>query len=280
MISFFTCPKKNLGLSKIHQTNSFNSIKKLDLDKEIIVFDQFKNFTQDPNLITINSINCNDFDTPYISDIFEKAIIKSKYEYLIYFNSDIIFDETLSNLIKFISTKKLDKFIAFGKRYDIESREYMSNSDIERLNKNKSNYKLHNKFGIDYFIFYKKSFFKLKKFLIGRTCWDNWMIYECNRRNFKLIDTTIDVNCFHQNHDFSHIKSSNEKTHYKGTERDYNYKLSGGHKNLFNIDDSNFYFINHQLKKILPHIFFYKKVINYFERNIRTNLIKIKTLII
>ena len=156
----------------------------------------------------------------------------------------------------------------------------MSCSEIDLLHTKKNNFMLHNKFGIDYFVFNKKTFFKLKEFLIGRTCWDNWMIYECYKRKFKLIDASLDVNCFHQNHDFSHIKSSNQNTHYKGTEREYNYKLSGGHKNLFNIEDSNYFFYNGSIKKLNLMQFTFKKIQNYFERNIRTNLSKLKNLII
>ncbi len=276
MISFFTCPKKNNNITDIHQKNSFLSIKNLKIPKELLVFDQFNQYHHEPGINIINEFESNEFETPYISNIFKKAIEESKYDYLIYFNSDIIFDDSLSNTINLIVTNQYDKFLAFGKRYDIDFNDNITENKLNLIKEKIQNLKMHNKFGIDYFIFNKKNFFDLKGFLIGRTCWDNWMIYECNKRSYKLVDLTGKVNCFHQNHDFSHIKSKNNNSHYKGTERDYNYNLSGGHKYLFNIDDSNYILEKGKFLKKNFYILIKRKITNTFERNIRQILNALK----
>ena len=278
MLSFFTCPKKNKKLTTIHQNNSFLSIKKLKIFKELLLFDQFNQYRNEPGVKIINEFETNEFETPFISNIFKRAIKESNNDYLIYFNSDIIFDDTLSNTIKSITNRRYKNFLAFGKRFDMDCNKDLTIKEINQLKYNKHKFFLHNKFGIDYFIFNKNTFFDLKDFLIGRTCWDNWIISESYKKNFKLVDLTNSVNCFHQNHDFSHIKSANKNTHYKGSEREYNFNICGGHNNLFDIHDSNYFFKNDNFIKKRYLLFIINKIKNIFERNVRNNLRKIKNL--
>ena len=255
MITFFTCPKLHTGVTKIHQENCFKSLEKINLKKEIIVFDdisQFKNedFTEDFYRI-INDIEINEFGTPFINKIFDKAIKQSKYEILIYLNSDIILNDTLIKALEIIINSNNDKFIGIGRRINIDLNDLIFKFDRDHIEDQvEKKFQTQNKWGIDYFIFKKKNFISIPDFLIGRTCWDNWILNKSKKEKFKLIDCTSIIECFHPNHDYTHIKSKKKKTHHKGTEREYNFKLCGGYQNLYNLNDCNFYLNKNIIKKV------------------------------
>ena len=137
MITFFTCPKLHTGVTKIHQENCFKSLEKINLKKEIIVFDdisQFKNedFTEDFYRI-INDIEINEFGTPFINKIFDKAIKQSKYEILIYLNSDIILNDTLIKALEIIINSNNDKFIGIGRRINIDLNDLIFKFDRDHI---------------------------------------------------------------------------------------------------------------------------------------------------
>ena len=256
MITFFTSPKIHKDKSKIHQLNSFKSLMNLDLKIELIIFDDLKQFTGKEDIFSvkqikiINDFQKNEFGTPFINDIFNIAIDKSNNDVLVYFNSDIIFNKTIEIAIQNLLKEVERNFLGVGKRIDIKLDEIINKYDKEAiLKKTNNDYSYHNKWGIDYFIFNKNTFIPIPKFLIGRTCWDNWIISSMKKNNFKIIDCTSSIECFHPFHDYSHIKSKNEKSHHKGVERDYNLKICGGYKNLFNINDCDYYLNNNKIKK-------------------------------
>jgi hypothetical protein len=280
MITFFTCPKLHTGVTKIHQENCFKSLEKINIKKEIIIFDdidQFKkkNFSKNYYKI-VRDIKKNEFGTPFINKIFSEAIYQSKYKYLVYLNSDIIFNDTFFDGLGIIIKSKIKNFIGVGQRINIELNDPIYNFDINYIkNYVNQNFKYQNKWGIDYFIFKKDNFISMPDFLIGRTCWDNWTLNNLKKKNFKLIDCTSIIECFHPKHNYTHIKSKKKKTHHKGTEREYNFLLSGGYKNLYNLNDCNYYLNHNSIKKTSILLRFKNFLIQNFLRLIFYPILKI-----
>ena len=251
MYTIFSCPKEFTSLFGVIQRNAINSWLKLSPKPKIILFgieneDIKKEF--DDDCITFLSIDhVNEYKTPFISSIFEKAIEHSPTETLCYVNSDIIlfndFPRTVENLIY------QKKYFGVGKRYTIEIEKILDFSDQSKIR----DYYLKNlKFdlytGSDYFIFHKKSIRNMPNFLIGRTCWDNWLMYNAVKNNLNQIDCSFDIACIHQKHDYSHIKT-NTSHHYKGIEREYNLKQLGGIDKIYDIRDSKYFLKEGILKK-------------------------------
>ena len=251
MYTIFSCPKEFTSLFGVIQRNAINSWLKLSPKPKIILFgveneDIKREFNDD--CITFHPIDhLNEYKTPFISSIFEKAIEYSQTETLCYVNSDIIlfndFPRTIENLI----SKK--KYFGVGKRHTIEIEKILDFSDQSKI----SDYYLKNsKFdsytGSDYFIFHKKSIRDMPNFLIGRTCWDNWLMYNAAKNNLNQIDCSLDIACIHQKHDYSHIKT-NTNNHYKGIEREYNLKQLGGIDKNYDIRDSKYFLKEGILKK-------------------------------
>jgi hypothetical protein len=66
----------------------------------------------------------------------------------------------------------------------------------------------------------------LPDFAVGRAGWDNWMICNARKHNWRVIDATPSVMIVHQNHDYAHLPGG--KPHYSAPETDENIRLAGG----------------------------------------------------
>ena len=97
--------------------------------------------------------------------------------------------------------------------------------------------KLHKPTGIDYFLFTPRLFDPIPPFAIGRTAWDNWLIYRARSRRAAVIDATRDVLAIHQNHDYAH--GGGYKAVWKGSEARTNFELAGGDAHIFTIWDAS-----------------------------------------
>ena len=250
MYTIFSCPKDFINLFDIIQRNAINSWLNLSPKPDIILFGvedyKIKKKFKDTCIKFVPIKHVNDYKTPFINKIFEKAIEISKTETLCYVNSDIILFNDFPQAIKNLQIKK--NYFGVGRRYNVEINNLIDFSNNEQIKMNYFN-KLHLDIatGSDYFIFRKNSIKNIPNFLIGRTCWDNWLIHYASINNLNLTNCTIDIFCIHQNHNYSHIKTNTAK-HYKGVERNYNFKQLGGIEKLYTINDCHYYLKNGYLK--------------------------------
>jgi len=91
---------------------------------------------------------------------------------------------------------------------------------------------LHPKTGIDYFVFRRGFYKEIPPFAIGRTIWDNWLLYNARFQRFPMIDATSVITVIHQSHEygFSDVK--------EGPEAKHNLELAGGYSHVFSIQDA------------------------------------------
>ena len=251
MYTIFSCPKEFTSIFGLIQKNAINSWLKLSPKPQIILFgiedELIRREFSDENITFLPIEDFNEYGTPYINKIFENAMIASKTEVLCYVNSDIILFDDFPKTINVITDHR--DYLGIGRRYNAEINHLINFSDGSF---NKNDYligeNLDKPTGSDYFIFNKKSLKNIPQFLIGRTCWDNWLFYNAVKRNFKLIDCTEDIKCIHQKHDYSHIKT-NTTNHYKGIEREFNFKSLGGFDKLYTVIDAQYYSSNGDVKR-------------------------------
>jgi hypothetical protein len=76
--------------------------------------------------------------------------------------------------------------------------------------------------GMDWFAFRKGTITDIPHFIVGRSGWDNWMIYHFRSRRIPVIDATGYVVVIHPNHDYNHVPQSNGNGWRKCPESDYN----------------------------------------------------------
>ena len=240
MITIFTTTKPSLGEIDTIQRNAIASWKELNPECEIILFDNeagAASIAQDFKINHIPQVKKNEFGTPLINDIFEKAQKIARNKILVYINADIIL---MNDFLEAISCINLEKFLMVGRRWDIDVKERINyqNSDWQKEIKEKIKKEgvLHGPAGIDYFVFPKGLFDKIPPFALGRTMWDNWFLHRVWVSGIPLIDATEIIMAIHQNHQV-HMPKHHQSDVWRGPEAKINQKLAGGISHAFTIRD-------------------------------------------
>ena len=60
---------------------------------------------------------------------------------------------------------------------------------------------------LDYFLFSPGIFAEIPAFAIGRTVWDNWLVWKARSEGAMVVDATSVVKAIHQYHAYGHIGS-------------------------------------------------------------------------
>src|SRR3990172_9518861 len=186
MLTIFSVPKPFRRDICVIQRNAIQSWTRLRPSCEVVLFGNEEgtaqvvaefNIRHEPDLV------CNEFGTPLVSDLFEKARGAATHNLLCYVNSDIILLDDFVNAIQRIRFKR---FLMVGQRWDVHLkapwdfgqptwdallREYVAHHGT-----------LHPPLGSDYFVFPQNDDMgKVPPFAIGRPGWDNWLIYRARK---------------------------------------------------------------------------------------------------
>ena len=242
MITIFTTTKPFQGEIEIIQRNALLSWKKLIPQCEIVLFDNEQGsaeIAKELGIIHLPEVKKNEYGTPLISDIFERAQKIGKNKVLAYVNADIIL---MKDFLAAISKINLEKFLMVGRRWDLDIKERINfqnpNWEEEIKEKAKKEGILHGPAAIDYFVFPKGILKEIPFFALGRTAWDNWLLYNAWISDIPLIDATQVIKIIHQNHK-AHTPQKHGSDVWKGPEAKINQKLAGGLSHAFTIRDAS-----------------------------------------
>ena len=241
MLTIFAIPKAFEGKFKLIQLNALRSWLQLNNKIEIILLGNEKGIdsvVKEYKLGHIPLIKKNNLNTPLLNDCFSKVRKKAHFNLLCYVNADIIL---LSDFLRTIKKIKLPQFLLTGRRYCIEIAKEISFQKYweKELKKDlKKRGYLDKPGALDYFVFTKRVNLDMLPFAVGRTAWDNWIVYKTRLLNIPVIDASKVIWAIHQKHDYSHAGGYDKIWH--GKERDYNWKLVGDRRKFFNIQDANY----------------------------------------
>lgn len=242
MITIFTVPKFFRGEFNLIQKNAIKSWKYLSASIEIILFGDEEGVDKAARELEVShfpNIAKNEFGTPLINDVFEKAQKIAKYDILSYINCDIILTEDFLKALELLRNE--DKFLVVGQRWDINLEEEIDfrnpNWGKKLIEKVKQQGKLHPETGIDYFVFKKGLFKKIPNFAIGRTTYDEWFLWYAWKNKAKIIDATKVITAIHQNHQYINIEGKHFNP-WRTIEAKRNLKLAGGYKHCLTIKDA------------------------------------------
>jgi hypothetical protein len=182
----------------------------------------------------------NEFGTPLVNSLFETAKHVVTSDLLCYINADIILLSDFMKAVRQVASQKR-RFLMVGQRWDIDITEtlgFAPNWEEHLRTRVTQNGRLHPPTGIDYFLFPRGFWGRIPHFAIGRTAWDNWLLYRARAQGASLIDATQTIMVVHQNHDYAHIPDGVEGA-WKGQEAKRNQKLIGGYEKSFTLLDAN-----------------------------------------
>ncbi len=233
LVTIFTIPKPFIGLIGIIQRNAIQSWITRSARPDVILLgseEGVAGIAQEFGLRHVPDIKVNEFGTPLIDFAFETAQRLSNSDLMAYVNADIILLDSFFNNLDYLSL--LDhSALMVGRRHDLMMWEPVdfSNPEWSQLIEKEA---LHNGLldassGIDYFVFKKGLYQNIPPFAVGRTYWDNWLLWYAKRFGSALIDATRRIMIVHQEHPYTH-KKGGVKEIWNGIEAQRNYLLSQG----------------------------------------------------
>ncbi|MFZ3148268.1 MAG: hypothetical protein WA137_04440 [Methanothrix sp.] len=243
MITLFSTPKPFHGHIGVIQRNAIHSWTLLHPDAEIFLFGDDEGTAEVAKELGVGhvpDVARNEYGTPLVSDIFEKAQSLASNDIVCYVNADIILLKDFIRAVERVAGKR--RFLMVGQRWNLDLNDPLDfdvdwEETIKALVSQKG--KLFTKSGIDYFVFPRGLFMDIPRFAIGRPAWDNWMIYHARSSRYHVIDATQVVMPIHQNHNYSHVPQRKGNT-YEGPEAERNRDLAGGSQHIFNLYDVNY----------------------------------------
>lgn len=221
-LTIFALPKPFRDHIGAIQRNAITSWTLLRPKPEIILFggeEGTDEICRGLGLRHVPDITRNEFGTPVLGDVFEKAQRLASHEQLCYVNADIMllsdFSRALDELQRWpglvvLAGAKRDLDIAglwdFGQA-DWEQKlrtqlEQIYASADERVRRRL-------KLGADYFVF-PRGFYRHMPDLVPRWAWDGWLLWYARARRARLVDATPVVMAIHQTHDHTHIYTAGE----------------------------------------------------------------------
>ena len=240
-ITLFTAPKPftNPHIATI-QRNSIQNWIHLGPQVEVLLMGQETGMAEtaaEMGVRHVHEVACNEAGPPLISSMIEFARILTDSPFLAISNADVLYMPDLITATQDMARLK-DKFLILGQRWDLDIREeldFSPNWEQRLWDDVKKHGKLHPPLGSDYFIFPRELFMNVPEFTIGRSAWDNWMIYFAREQGWPVVDATPSLRVIHQDHDYSHLPGN--KPPYKLPETKRNIELAGGWERLLTIMD-------------------------------------------
>jgi|SRR5580700_888689 hypothetical protein len=245
MLTIFTTAKPFRDHIAIIQRNALKSWTLLDPDVEVIVFGDDAGSAEagrDLGLRHETQIDRTELGSIRVDAMFAKAQQLARHQTLCYINCDILLTADFAAAVRTVQSAR-SEFLIVGRRWDTDIRDPIDFSnpqwaDLARQRALAANHQ-RDEWWIDYFVFSRGLYGpEVPPFAIGRTMWDDWLIWNIVNKKKPVIDATRSVIAIHQNHDYAHHPKG-EQGVWRGEEAARNAKLSGGWQHLRTIADAS-----------------------------------------
>jgi len=259
MLTIFACPKPFTDPHiAIIQRNAITSWTLLKPKPEIILFADepgTAEICRELGLRHVPEVARNEYGTPLLNDIFEKAQQMATHDLLCYVNSDIILMSDFAQVVHWISGKyKNENFLMTGQRWNIQLSTPLDYQDCDWENHLRGIVKRANQLfrmdAIDYFVFLRGMYREVPPFALGRFSWDNWLIWKAKSMKVPILDVTPMVMVVHQDHHCTH--PGGWESLYNGLEAKRNLRLAGDGSEHATILESTHILTPRGLKKGWP----------------------------
>jgi len=209
-LAIFAIPRAFQGHIDVIQWNAIASWTRMHPRPDIILFGTDQGTAEvaaEFGVRHVPDVQRNQWGTPLVSDLFEKAQKLEASATLCYVNSDIIlFDEFADAVSRVAAWGK--QFLMVGRRTDVDIKEKISFTDADWAGQLRTRAHADGKLqiarNIDYFAFSRGLYPAMPPLAIGRFWWDNWLLWKARSLEAAVFDATRVVLAIHQNHDYSH----------------------------------------------------------------------------
>jgi hypothetical protein len=238
MILFFTIPKPFTGVFDVLQRNAIGSWTRTHPDARVLLFADEEGTAAAAAALGVEHVPAiarNDWGTPLLSDAFAQAAARSGDDLLCFVNADIVLLEDFAPAMARVA-RRAERFLVVGESWNAEVTDPIGfepgwETRLRGLPSRKRGAD-----AIDYFVFRRGLFDGMPDFAIGRTAFDNWLIWRARDQQALVVDATPVVKTVHQDHDYRHAGSLAEIRVSPEARR--NQELAGGKRRLYSRFDA------------------------------------------
>jgi len=243
MITLFAIPKPMEGEFLRIQENAILSWLRLGFGAEVLLFGDergVEHFARRHGIDHHREVARTEAGTPRVDDLFRRVETLATRPLIAYINADIILGRDFPDAVRALENIRRP-FLAVGRRWDLDYPGTVDFSDpaweADLRREVDERGILHPSSGIDYFIYRRGLWGEIPPFAVGRTMWDNWLIWRARKRGAMVVDATASIWAVHQNHGYNHHPQGSDGV-WKGPEAERNERLAGGLGRFFTIDDA------------------------------------------
>lgn len=165
----------------------------------------------DIGVVHKQGVPLNEYGTPLVCGIFWLGEVLATNDLLCEISADIVLMPDFWPAVEALSDIK--KPFVIGQRYDVGPGKFADRTE------------LHSPYGIDYFIYRKGTIGQIPPFAIGRTVYDNWLVWAAMELwDLTVVDATEAITALHINH--SYPEYGDKEKMLQSAERDENLRLS------------------------------------------------------
>jgi len=268
-VTLFAMPKAFLGNNALIQRNAIASWTRLKPRVEIILFGNEEGIAETAAQLGVRHVGevaRNEFGTPLVNALLQNGERLANDGTAVYVNADILLlDDFLPAIQR--AAERFSPFLMVGQRFDLDVNFAIDFDDADwqarLLTYAKAHGKMHALTGIDYFVFQRGCWKDIPPFAIGRTAWDNWLVYDPLRRGVPVIDATQSVFAIHQNHDWSHIQGGYQAA-WTGEEAQRNRTLASGTP-ICSISDAQWKMTRQEIVRNEPVLAWFREGMEYLK---------------
>ena len=235
---FFTIPKPFAGHIGVIQRNAIGSWTRTHERARVVVFGDEEGTAAaaaELGVEHVAEIDRNDWGTPLLSDAFRRAEERADSDVLCFVNADIMLLDDFAPAVARIAERP-GPFLVVGESWNTPLPEPLAFAPGWQSELRGRPARKRGADAIDYFVFRRGLYDGMPEFAIGRTAFDNWLIWCARDRRARVVDATPVVKTLHQDHDYSHAGSL-EKIR-SSPEARRNQELAGGKHRLYSRFDA------------------------------------------
>jgi hypothetical protein len=205
MITLFSCPKAFKGQFETIQRNAIQSWTLLRPRPAIVLLgndDGTAAICKEMGLQHVPTVDQDESGTPLVNSMFDRVQRATHSGSLCYINADIVLFQDFSDAVIEASVWK-PRVLMVGCRTDLDLTAPCDFSapdwDLRLRSLAEQNGMLMTT-GVDYFVFPRGLFEGMPSFAVGRTTFDNWLLWYARSRGVPVLDATARVLAIHQVH--------------------------------------------------------------------------------
>jgi hypothetical protein len=256
-LTLFTMPKAFLGEFAVIQRNAIHSWVRLGPSSEVVLLGDeqgTKELAEELGVRHVPEVLRNEFGTPLVSSVISQAEKHSETASLCYVNADIVLFPDFPISVGEVR-RRLPKALLVGHRTNVaipDLLDFSENWEVELRHKANREGILEACDGLDYFVFPRGFWGEIPPFAVGRTMWDQWLIYRARSRRMPVVDCSPRMQVIHQKHGYAHHPGGKEGV-WNGIEAQRNLELAGGYRRAYTLKDATHLFEKRGVRKrLLP----------------------------